>query len=267
MEFIEQKVSEDELRAHTAQQEVSATELETQRIEAALERASAERDDLRSLLKVLTGHPAGVQLSLDGLRRGDAPWIDELYDATADITNREEEQNTGDAEPLSSEAMLNAWKEANVVGPSPRQSSVKELQQRWSTVNIASSETSNSFPSPSSSHYRENTIMSPRRLSQNSSKSMAAVTQRDMKPDPAKPRFSSNSHKNSTRPESKTINQAAKTRPDFHPATSHIGSPAREDHNRPFVLSTGPLSSRGAGRLPTRVRATGNVNYRKTSIY
>ena len=42
MEFIEQKVSEDELRAHTAQQEVSATELETQRIEAALARGVAD---------------------------------------------------------------------------------------------------------------------------------------------------------------------------------------------------------------------------------
>lgn len=222
-----------------------AVDDEAQRIQAALERAAAERNDLKNLIEVLMKHPTGVQTSLESIRTGNAPWIDNLYDATAALA--------GEDEPLRTEQLV-----PQVVGPTPRKSTIRSSASSTGSGSV--------FVSPSSRHYVE--LQSTRSISKDESRTMQAVTKRDMKPNPALARRSSQTSKNQLLPKAKSITDGAatrkhdfdyyrnSTRPTFHPSSPITRPPNKDDNCRP--LSSGPLSSRGAGRLPTR-RKSGSL--------
>lgn len=240
-----------------------AVEDEAQRIQAALEKAAAERNDLKKLIEVLMNHPTGVQTSLEGIRKGNAPWIDNLHDATAALHDEEDDN----VEVLSKEEVGMHFCAHQVVGPTPRKSTVRSSASSTGSGSV--------FVSPSSRHYVE--LQSARSIAKDQSKTMHAVTKRDMKPNPALARRSSQTSKNKLLPKAKSITDGAaakkqdfeyyrrsSTGPKFHPSIPITRPPNRDDNCRP--LSSGPLSSRGAGRLPTRRKSQISVP-KKTGLF
>ena len=162
-------------------------------------------------MRTLIKHPSGTQVLLDAIQRREAPWDKPVEQ---DFTNANDE----------SMKVLDVLA-PNVVGPTPRSSNSETSSTNRS---ISNGSTTCNF-SPTSRHYKR-IRDSPRRMASNYSRSMEAVTTRDMKPDPARPRFSSQTTKNVLLPKSRHIMDGAASRakefdyyrnsskPSFHPS-------------------------------------------------
>ena len=213
------------------QEQTKIAEEDCRRVQRALEQASRERDDVQRLLRTLIKHPSGTQVLLDAIQRREAPW-DKLVEQ--ELTN-----------PNNDSMKVSDVLVPNVVGPRPRSSNSEASSTNRS---ISNGSTTCNFSS-TSRHY-EGIRDSPRRMSSNYSRSMEGVTSRDMKPDPARPRFSSQTTKNVLLPKARHIMDGAASRakdfdyyrnslkPTFHPST-----PPNSKHNQ---------FNGGAARLPSR---------------